>query len=195
MQRWVVILAFAFIIVGVIFLLFNSRDAYEVLPVQKSDTLNEEIDEGWQEYKSDADGFKVNFPFPPQEATENIKNPETDELRLYRMFVSQTPDGKAFMVSLITFSQSAYSMGNQALMNRFVQELVAGNKESQLEKIEPVSFQGKDALSFRIDGPRANLDGLVFMDGPKLVFLSEVAPTGTTLSDFDRFKNTFERTK
>lgn len=195
MQRWIVTLAFLFITIAVVVLLFNSRDAYELLPVKPSQSLNEEEDEGWKEYKSEADGFKVNFPLPPQEATENIRNPDTNELRLYRMFVSQTPDGKAFMVSVVTFSQSAYSMGNQALMNRFVGELIAGKNESKLEKMEQTSFQGKEALSFRIDNPQVDMDGLVFMDGPKLIFLSEVAPKGTQLSDFERFINTYERTQ
>jgi hypothetical protein len=195
MQRSAIGLAFLLILFGILLLVYNAKDAYEVLPVQEPVQLEDEINDGWKEYQDDQGDFKAQFPTEPQHAVENIRSADTDELRLYKIFASETPEGKVYMVSIVTFSKDAYKMGNNALMHRFVNELVSSNQENVMEKIEPAAYKDHPGYDFTITNPRTTMEGTVFMDGQRLVLLSHMRPKSVQSGDFGRFKDTFELSK
>lgn len=192
MQRTVIGLAFILILFGIMLMIYNAKDAYEVLPVQEPVQLDEEIDDGWKEYEEEQGAFKAQFPTEPQHAVENIRSQDTDELRLYKIYASETPDGKVYMVSLVTFSAEAYKMGNDVLMRRFVNELVLSNEANVLEKLEPAVYKDFTGYDFTIKNPKTLMNGFVFMDDQTLILLSYLDAHGSETGEFERFKETFE---
>lgn len=192
MQRSIVALALIFIVFGLFLFFRGCQNAYEILPVQPSTQLDEEINEGWKEYESQEGGFKAHFPREPLDSVENVRVPDTRELRLYKTFVSETPEGKVYMVSVVTFSDEAYKLGNDSLMRRFVTELAESKDTNRLEKIEISSFKNKSGYDFTIKNPNAKMDGVVFMQDKTLYLLTEIVPKGVDSSDFEKFKEKFE---
>lgn len=190
MQRSIILLAGVLILFAIVLLFFDYRNAYEILPVQPSEQLNEEIDDGWQDFEDQETGFHAQFPTKPQVAVENLQL--LNELRLYRAYVSETPQGQVFMVTFVTFSESSYKTGNDGLMRRFINELAEGVEGNRLEKMEPSQFDGFPAYDFTIENNLNTMEGLVFMDDKKLVLISELNPKNLTTSEFSKFKDAFK---
>lgn len=192
MQRAIVSLALIFICFAALLLLFNSKDAYQILPVQPPKQLDNELDNGWKEYEDEQGNFKVQFPTEPQHAYENVRMPNSNELRLYKVFASETPEGKVFMVSLVTFSPEAYKTGDDVLMHRFINELVTTKENGKLEKLDPTKFKDHTGYDFVINNSKGKMEGVVFMDGKTLVLLSDLIPKGVDSNELDLFKKSFE---
>lgn len=192
MQRSIIALALIFIAFGIFLMFYNYQDAYEILPLQPPTQLDEELNQGWKEYENEQGGFKAQFPTEPLHSVENIRVPDTRELRLYKVFVSETPEGKVYMVSVVTFSEEAYRLGNESLMRRFITELAESKSTNVLEKIEVSTFKDQSGYDFTIKNPHTKMEGVVFMKGKTLYLLTELVPKGIDTSDFQQFKDKFE---
>lgn len=146
--------------------------------------------ESWIDYQSDS-GFSVKFPNQPQSTTQSMVDKQTGEKRAYTIYASDTPDGKAFMVTVITFSEDAMQQSGQKLARKIVMEIINRKEENSLETIETGIILNQPAIDFAVSGSATKMQGTAFMRDKRLYLLTEVVPIDMETDQFDYFRNSF----
>ncbi len=85
------------------FLIDHAKDAYKLLPMNTETEPKPDAYAMWYPYTNLQGGFLVEFPVPPQNATQNVAIPNANQQRKYDMFVSEQLDGTIYLVNVVTY--------------------------------------------------------------------------------------------
>lgn len=187
-----VITVFCLMMIVVIYLASDMKNAYKILPGNISGKLEIPAFVDWREFTSTTGLFSVSLPAPPQSATEHVAIPKSDKKRYYEMYVAEKLNGAAFMISLITYPPD-YDLSQPPLLFReIVDELLLGNPNNRLDSFNLEAFLDKEGAAFHIHNPELIIIGREFLVGSTLYLLTYVVRTADfDQKDYDHFINSF----
>lgn len=176
----------ALLVLGVVFI----KDSYRILPLGASKEGQAGPFTEWRNF--DSQKFNVMLPAVPQNATQNITDPKTKEVRHYDMFIAQKSNGAMFMISLITFKGTS----PDTLQKTVINDLLASNPQNQLKDMKVGSFQDSKSIEFKIGNPDTTVKGVTFVVGNTLYLLTAVFPNQVySDADYDYFIKSFHLNK
>lgn len=179
--------ALVLIILSVIFF----KDSYRVLPIGNSDPRLMPLFADWQEFDAPKEGFKALFPTMPQHAAQTVRDPKTDQLRKYDMYVSERSNGTIFMVSVIEFP--GYTGSLEDLKKTIINDLLVSNPQNQLKSMTVGMYQLFPTIDFVITNRMTTINGRTFSDGNVIYLLSGIFTNAfLNQEEYDHFINSFE---
>jgi hypothetical protein len=188
-----VIGAFIILFGILLFLAFNIKNAYEVLPIGSSDTMEVAPFADWRKFEASSERFFVMLPSPPQYAKEAVPIPNTQELRRYEMYVSQKLDGPIFMISLITYPQDIDGPEKTQTLHDIVDEMMKTKPDNKLKELKDSLYQDYPAIDFSIANDNYDVRGRAFIVKRTVYLLTYIANnTEFTLGDYEHFIDSFK---
>ncbi|MBA2369411.1 MAG: hypothetical protein H0V82_10375 [Candidatus Protochlamydia sp.] len=195
MYKTIIMAIFAILMVVVIFLATNLKDAYKTLPGTITDELKIVPYSDWNEFTPKTGLFKVRLPSTPQFANETVNIPGTDLKRLYEMYAAEKINGAVFMVSVITYPPSFPITNNQELLHEVIDELVASNTNNRLLETRDGEFKSHPNVDFHMVNKEYDIEGKAFLVGKIMYVLTYVVKnTDYDTNDYQYFLNSFELT-
>ncbi|WP_075882489.1 hypothetical protein [Candidatus Protochlamydia sp. W-9] len=192
MYKNVIMSIFAILMVGVIFLAANMKDAYKVLP---GPTQSEKIVSPyaeWREFTSESGDFKVLFPSMPQYAKEAVNVPNTDVKRRYAMYAAEKINGTVFMISVITYPQDFNTNNKNTIVRSVIDELIASDPANHLLEQRDAIFQEQSAIDFHLVNKEFDIEGKSFMIDKTVYVLTYVARNRDyDIADYKHFIESF----
>lgn len=183
-------------LIAVLWMTHDVKDAYKILPMKTSETMDVPPFADWREFSAQSGKFKVMLPAPPQYAKEAVNIPGTDKLRRYEMYVSEKLDGDVLMISLITYPEGIDISDGKQLLNDLVTEMKNSKPGNEIKKLKTITYQGQSTLEFNIANPNFNVEGRTFLLDRTIYLLTYVAKTAEfSMSDYDYFIKTFQLTR
>lgn len=183
---------FAFLILGIIYLASDIKDAYKVIPISSNPTMEVPAFADWRSFNAPSERFKVDLPAPPQYAKQAVPIPGTDTNRSYEMYVSEKLDGSIFMISLITYPEGL-NMDPAQLLHDSVDEMITTKPGNKLTSIHDSMFQNHRSVDFRIDNPKFIVAGKAFLVERTVYLLTYVASRSNfTIGEYDHFIDSFD---
>ena len=132
----------------------------------------------------------------PQQASDQVTDPLTNEVRYYDMYVSQELDGTIYMISLITFKDSKSVIDPENLLKLTIGDMVKANLENKLLKVDNGNYKNMPASDFKIQNPQMTIEGKAFVDHQTLYIVSTMENTRNYKSDdFEYFMKSFNLLK
>lgn len=193
MVKTVVISAFVIIMIGILLLMSEMKNAYKVLPIKASGSMEVSPFAEWREFTSQTSHFKVSLPMPPQYAEENVSLPDTNLKRHYEMYVSEKLNGSIFMVSLITYPEGYHLSDENQTLHDLVTEMMQRKADNRLQESEDTFYRGHTALDFFITNDAFDLKGKTFIIDKTIYLLSYIARRNDfTLAEYDHFIDSFQ---
>jgi hypothetical protein len=181
------------LLLGLLFLALDIKNAYKLIPINSSAELVFPPFSGWREFQAPSERFKVFLPAPPQYAKESVPIPDTDKKRQYEMYVSEKLNGPVFMISLITYPKEVDISNVEKMLQAIVDEMMKSKADNKLKKTENVIFQGHPAIKFNIVNANFNVEGMALMVDRTIYLLSYIAQNSEfTADDYQYFINTFK---
>jgi hypothetical protein len=190
-----------FVIIALVVLTFltisSSKDHYKILPIGETDPGSIDLDQydfhEWHEFEPPSKSFKVMFPTLPQHASEKIKDPKTDELRVYNMYVSEKIDGTVFMISLIAFANSYDRIQAETLLREMMDDMVASNEQNTLQDFKSGEYLHHPSLEYLMHSDKLAINVMSFMVENVMYVLTRVTTIENfNLDEFNFFINSFE---
>ncbi|NGX43050.1 MAG: hypothetical protein K940chlam7_01341 [Chlamydiae bacterium] len=189
-----------FVVVALVlasYLIFNyAKETYRIFPIEeeKSPVSLEVYNfQNWHEFTGTNGEFKVLFPTLPQHATENIKDPKSNETRKYEMYVSEKDDGTIFMISLITFPDKTADSDGDSLMRAMMNDMMAASPDNELRTMESGKYKGYNSLDFAFGNNELSVDSKTFMVNNTMLVLTRIVKTENyNTNEFNFFINSFE---
>ena len=180
-----------------IFVITNAKNMYKVIPVdlpaKQLNAMDDSKYDNWKEIQSKNGEFTVQFPVLPQHTYENRKDPQTQEVRRYDIYVSEKGNGTIFMITMITFPAGKITESGGKLLNNAMNDMLQTNSKNKLKTMKIGSFQKAEALDFSIENDQIVIDGKAFMLGNTLYVLSAIGKNETyNTKEFDHFANSFK---
>jgi hypothetical protein len=192
MYKTIIMTIFAILMVVVLFLASNLKDAYKVLPGSTTDELKVVPYSDWNEFIPKTGLFKVRLPSTPQFANETVNIPGTDFKRLYEMYASEKINGAVFMVSVITYPPTFPITNNDELLHEVIDELVSSNPNNRLLETRDVEFQSHPNVDFHMVNKEYDIEGKAFLvDKTMYVLTYVVKNTDYDVKDYQYFLNSF----
>jgi hypothetical protein len=148
------------------------KDSYKLLPIQSSKDVTAAPFADWHDFRSPKGKFNVMMPALPQHASQTVRDPKTNQLRNYEMYVAEKADGSIFMVSLIRFPES--KTVPEEVQKTVVNDLLTSNPTNQLKDMKIGDYRQFKTLDFSIVNSDTTIDGMTFIDGDTLFLLSGV---------------------
>lgn len=183
---------FIVLMIGVIFLATNLKEAYKVLPGSTVPTLDIDPYASWREFSPESGSFQVLFPAVPQFAKEAVNIPNTDKKRRYEMYASETVNGTVFMVSVITYPQDYDTTNQTQTIESVIDELVVSDPANHLLESRQAVFLAFPAMDFHMVNKEFDIEGKSFMDGKTVYVLTYVARNNDyNREDYDHFIHSF----
>lgn len=174
------------LILGVVFI----KDSYRLLPIAASKEGAPGQFTAWREFDSPSGHFSVMLPAVPQNATQNITDPKTKDVRHYDMFIAQKGNGSMFMISLITFNSKVISP--DTLKKTVINDLLAANAQNQLKDMKVTSFEDNASIDFMIANSDTTVKGFTFVVDNTLYLVSAVFPNQYfSEAEYDFFVKSF----
>ncbi len=194
MTRLIFYLVIGGMLLFMVFAFWNMQDTYKILPMNAPKKLKFEKFETWVEYTPPTEKFTVMVPVRPQHASERLVDPTTRQLRVYNMYVSESLDGTAFMISLINFPDlDAATVNKDHLMSRAMHDMVSSNKKNELVDLEKGFFKGFNSFDFKIQNPINVIQTKTFVDGNTMFVLSTITREQEDKSEeYDYFIESFK---
>lgn len=188
-RRWFFAVLTVLILIGITVF----REVKEIRPVQEVAESDTSAFADWKDFKSDEGGFGVKLPTLPQNAKEIYHDKNTQEKRLYNIFVSEKPDGTIFTVIIIKYPDGKITQAPSTLVQGVVDEMMKSNPKNRVVDMDKVKFEGQDALKFDIINEQAQINGLAFSKGNNLYILSYTAHVDKHHpSEYDHFIKSFK---
>lgn len=182
-------------------LLYNLKDSYKLLPVNENqpDLTTENAPfkiRDWRQFSPPEKEFRVLLPALPQHAIDTIPDPKTNELRKYETFVSADDDGKAYMISAITFPNELTDDQLENTLQSVIDDMLARNKDNKLHSKEFGLVGDRKSLDFTIANGETFIAGKMFSQGNIVYVLSVLTNKGQyDPKDLDYFVNSFKIAK
>lgn len=165
MGRIAAIIALIAILLGLLFM-FNKPSGTQTA-VAKAAPANFE---DWHLYTSPSESFKVFFPSLPQNASSTLTDKVTQQPRTYNTYVSQKPDGTAFIINVITIPEDKGA--DEKLLSDLVNELVRANKDNQLKDMKNGEFRKFKSVDFSINNNDVTINGKAIKKGRHIYLIS-----------------------
>jgi len=176
MTRLFVIIALLALAVSLFISVKFFNDAYKVIPINpatEAETVGEYQD--WFPYESSVGGFKVMLPLLPQEASQTVIDPKTQQENHYQMYVAQENNGTIFMINVITYPSAPDAGGKLILLKGLMNGMVAADKKNELIEMTTTDYQGMPALHFSIENEERTIYAKEFMKGNTIYLLFVIA--------------------
>ena len=133
------------------------------------------------------------FPVIPQHANETVKDPETNVVRKYDMYVAQRNDGALFMITRIGFSHMKSDLDPEKIMKEMMDDMISTNPQNELRTMTATTYKGFKALDFAFGNNELTVDVKTFVDGNTLYILSwMVKNQNYNLNEYNFFINSFD---
>lgn len=147
----------------------------------------------WKEFVWKDGNFKVMLPMSPHHVTDKLKDPKTNELRVYDTFVSADPLGQGYMVSIITFPKTIEEENVDLTLNNMVADTIARSKENKLNSVKNGKLKNYKAIDFSYNNSNRVIHGKVFAIKNTVYLLGVIDnnPTEDT-KELDFFMNSFD---
>jgi len=189
-KRALVYTVLGLLLMGVIWAFSQLKSSYELLPIQAAKKAAPSTYSLWQNYN--AETFSVSVPVLPQNATDVVKEPNTQETRIYDLYVSETPDGTIYMISVITFPHLAPGTAPNALIDSILDGMVKAQPNNVLSENTPASLFGDEGRKFTLQGDEQTFMGQAFMQGKSLFVLTGIYKKDNVQApDFKYFVDSF----
>jgi hypothetical protein len=176
MSKVLLIILVVFVVGASFFIIKDSKNLYKAMPIDitKSQVTNLENFkfENWKEFNANNGEFKVLIPTLPQHANDTVKDPKTQEVRKYEMYVSEKPEGTIFMITMITFPPNSSTDSSENVLTKVMNDMVQANPKNKLKNMKVNDFKEMKALDFTIENDQINIDGKAFMVGDTLYVLT-----------------------
>jgi hypothetical protein len=144
----------------------------------------------WVDFNPTTDKFQAKFPSIPEQAEDEKKDPKTNELKKYEMYISED-NGRVFMINVIKFSSQITDADE--VLEGIVNDMVASNKSNKLESKTAGSFQGHKSIDFVIKNPSYSIHAKAFVNQTHAYVLSALAKNSLDLqTDYTYFLNSFK---
>lgn len=191
MTRFFLALFGTLMLVLLILAMIFFKDSYKVLPLQGSDPSGVSKFADWREFKAPQGTFQAKFPTVPQHASQSVRDPKTQQLREYEMYVGEEGNGSIFMVSVIDFPNSKENP--ETLKKTIMNDLLVSNPQNQLKSMKVGTYKLFSTVDFVITGPDKTINGRVFSDGNNLYLLTGIFNNAyVELNEYEYFINSFE---
>lgn len=154
--------------------IYYIKDSFKILQVNTSPNWSEMRFHDWHEYTSPNERFKVLLPALPQHLEENVKDPRTNEVRHYDMYVAEKQNGTTFLISLISFPPGSDAQAQKNLVKTFITDMAATNQKNELKEMSPVQYEHQEATFFQIINDQLSINGIAFTKENTLYVLSTV---------------------
>ncbi len=165
MGRIAALIALIVILLGLLFIFNKPHNTETAVPKAVQSNFAD-----WHLYTSPSESFKVFFPSLPQNASSTLTDKETKAPKTYNTYVSQKPDGTAFIINVITISDDK---GNdEKLLSDLVNDLVHANKDNQLQDIKNGEFRKYKAVDFTINNQDVTIHGKAIKKGRHIYLIS-----------------------
>lgn len=191
MTRLVVILFLTAFLVMIFLGMMFIKDSYKLLPIQASKEGAGTQFSGWRDFTPSSKKFTVMLPGLPQNAKQSTRDPKTNQMRNYEMYVSEKDDGSIFMISVIQFPESKEAP--ETLQKTVVNDLLAANPTNQLKNMKIGDYKGRKTLDFTIENNEMTIDGMTFTEGDTLYMLSALFRNNSYHpEEYQYFLNSFD---
>lgn len=171
--------------------LYYFKDAYKILPIAGSSPSSMSQYASWQKFIAPKGAFEALFPTIPQHAAQSVRDPKTQQMRQYEMYVAEKSNGTIFMVSLIEFPDLKEPLEN--LKKTIINDLVIANPQNQLKSMKVSIYKLFPTIDFVITGPITTIHGRTFSDGNVIYLLTGIFNnTNYDESEYEYFINSFE---
>jgi len=165
MAKIAALLALIVVLLGLLFIFNKPHETQTAVPKAVQSNF-----EDWHLYTSPSESFKVFFPSLPQNASSTVTDKETQKPKTYNTYVSQKPDGTAFVINVITFPEEG---GNEEkFLNDLVNELVQANKDNELVDLKNGEFRKLKAVDFAINNHDVTIHGKAIKKGRHIYLIS-----------------------
>lgn len=193
MLKTIVLTTCAILLLGVIYLASDIKDAYKLLPMKAEPTLEVSPFADWREFEAKAGKFKVFLPVVPQYIKEAVAIPNTDLKRRYEMYIAQEPNDTIFMINLITYPNEIDTKDVRQTLHDLVDEMKASKPDNKLVEIKDNTYQDYPAVDFTLANPEFEVKGKAFMID-KMVFVLDYISRkeNFALEKYDFFMNSFK---
>lgn len=172
MTRFAFIGVVTVIVVLIVLGIANIKNTYKLLPIQATQQFIKTPYEEWQEFDSPSGTFQVKLPTLPQRATQTIKDPKSQTIRQYDMYVAQQNNNTTYMISAVRYINNKESP--ETLQKSMISDLLASNPSNQLKTMSAGSYKQFPTIDFTITNDTNTIDGMTFMDGETLYILSTI---------------------
>lgn len=180
MSRAPIILGLAALAIGAYAAVHYLKDSYELIPINTQPQVLSQSDEfaEWYGFTDPAGKFKVRLPLLPQQASQQVSDPETGERREYSMYVAQTNDETIYMISLITFEPKENLADDEKVVRSLIEGMVKAHEGNKLTYIRPSTFLDHPAFNFEIANASNVILGRSFIDNSTLYVLTRITKNG-----------------
>lgn len=172
MAKFLFPLFFVVVILLGILMIQYGRETYRYLPINVEKVPEVMPHEGWREFVSAIGRFKVMLPITPQHANEKLPVPGTAYFLDYDMYISETPDGTTYMISLIRYPDALDTSNTDNMLENVMNEMVAASPGNKLRQMAFGEFLGVKALDFTIHSPEIVVASKAFVVGKTLYLLT-----------------------
>jgi len=152
------------------FVVVTYQDTYRVLPGDLSEPAPVDVYREWRLFTPESGAFAVLLPVMPNMTQDRVEDPNSDELRLYDIYVAEKNNGTVFIVNMIRYPDRT-SVGADVLQ-QVKPELLRMLPQSKLLKENHAQFHGRDAIEVDVENPAAKLMGKAFTVDNTLYVLS-----------------------
>jgi hypothetical protein len=136
--------------------------------------------------------FSVELPETPHHTEFNSKDPLTEQMRHYEMYVTELPDDSLYMINLVTYLPSDVQDSEKVFRN-FIEEMVASNPRNQVVSATPTQFQNLAAMNFAIQNDESTLLNTIFLKENILYVLTrQTKLSAPNAGEFEQFIASFK---
>lgn len=195
MVKTTVITILSILLLGLIFLATDIKNAYKMLPMKADPILKVPAFADWNQYVAENGKFKVLFPVVPQYLKQAVPIPNTDKQRLYEMYVSQKMNDTIFMVTLITYPKDIDTSNAKQTLLDLVDELKAAKPDNKMKDVKEGVYQNYPAVDYSLESDEFHVNGKAIMVGKTIFLLNYIARKNNFSSDeYQHFIDSFQLT-
>lgn len=152
--------------------------------------------EGWREFVSPKNDFKVLLPTLPHHATEQLNDGKTKLPKKYDTFVTEKKDGTAFIITRVELPEEIHAAEREQILRDVVNDLLAHNQDNKLKMMQMGAFHDQMSVDFSLQNQEVGVVGKAFLEGRMLYVLTMLSKLDNlNESQFNFFVNSFQLTK
>lgn len=189
--RLVAIAIILFVTFSTAIVVFNFKNLSMAIPANLEKTLPATPYEGWREFTADQGGFSVKVPAIPQNAQETVQDKRTNQSLLYDMYVAEKWNGALFTITVIHYPKEVPNL--EKTLKDYLGDIILSNPGNELVSAKETSFQGKTALSYKVQNPKNQTEGILVIDGKRIFFIGYITDErNKDQKDYEYFINSFK---
>lgn len=165
LNRVLIVAILLIVLFGLYLTLRHSKDVSNLLPIesQRQIQIADQGFEKWKEFSSPQGYFKVLFPSLPHHVVDKLNDGDTKSLKKFDTYISEKPDGTAFMISRVEFPENISPAEREKLLTDVVNDMLAHNKENKLQLMQLGVFHSYSSVDFALQNQEVAVTGKAFV--------------------------------